>query len=374
MEQKSPMLRQIESVPDLMEALLEPLDRQARRLASDGALGTAGKAVFTGCGDSYCAAGVAASLFRELAGMDAEVRTAMDVSRHMPGRRLVDDGGPVLLVGISASGNVTRVAECMERVRKRDGLCLAVTGSADSPVGRRATHLLLAEVPPFDFAPGIRSYCASLLALTLLAVDLGEGRGALPACRAADLRRELAQLPQKLRQAMPDMLEQARRAAEGMTDARMFEIAASGRDRYTALFCCAKLIEAVGVYTTAVDTEDWFHTAYFFRDLDHTATCLLSAADSPAAERELELAAEAAAMGRRVWSVSDRPELTAAGGLAIPAGVSACLRPLVQYLPVSAAASFLCDLLGETYLRGGRDNWAHCADCALIAGGEMTVL
>lgn len=121
MEQKSPMLRQIESVPDLMEALLEPLDRQARRLASDGALGTAGKAVLTGCGDSYCAAGVAASLFRELAGMDAEVRTAMDVSRHMPGRRLVDDGGPVLLVGISASGNVTRVAECMERVRKRDG-------------------------------------------------------------------------------------------------------------------------------------------------------------------------------------------------------------------------------------------------------------
>lgn len=156
---------------------------------------------------------------------------------------------------------------------------------------------------------------------------------------------------------------------------RMFEIAASGRDRYTALFCCAKLIEAVGVYTTAVDTEDWFHTAYFFRDLDHTATCLLSAADSPGGGAGAGAGGGGGGHGP-ARLVRVRPAGADGGGRTGHTGWAypACLRPLVQYLPVSAAASFLCDLLGETYLRGGRDNWAHCADCALIAGGEMTVL
>lgn len=374
MEQKPAMLRQIESIPDLLERLLEPLNHEVRSLLAQPAFRPPKKVLLTGCGDSYCAAGVASCLLRDLAGVEAEVHPAINISRHMPTERLASASGATLVIGISASGNVTRVAECMKRVHDRGGLCLAVTGDPASPAAKCASLILPVEIPPFDFAPGVRSYCANLLALTLLAVQIGQENGHLSPSQAALIRGELEALPQMLRSAMPPMLMRAKAQAGEMADIRMFEFVASGREVYTAMFCGAKIIEATGSYASVVNTEDWFHTTYFFRDLAHTSTCLLANHSGTSADRERQLLAESQTMGRYTWTVPCGTGRCKSDGSAALDAISGCLQPLVQYLPVAATASYLCDIRGEEYLRGGKDNWANCANCALIAGGAMTVL
>lgn len=374
MEQKSAMLRQIESIPDLMEELLRSVAKSVEEVLTPEDISTLKKVVFTGCGDSYCVAGVAAYLFRTLTDVEAEVQTCIDVSRHMLLKQLIGPSDSTVLVGISASGNVSRVEECMKRVRDQGGFCIAVTGNENSPVAKNSSRILHVKTPPFEFAPGVRSYCANVLALTLLAIRIGEVTGKINAREGSEFLRELQAIPEKLRAAMPEILAAAKEQAVKLLDMQLFEFVGSGCDYYTSFFGSAKIIEAIGAFTSVINAEDWFHMSYFYKDLEHTATCVITNRASTTSERDLELLNEAKTMGRHVLAITDRDDLNDFDTIATPTVKYEFLQPLVQYLPAAAVASYLCDAMQEVYLRGGKDNWANCADCALITGRTLTII
>lgn len=369
----SPMMGQVGSVPALYQEVNGDFAARARRLLEDGELLSLRRLVFTGCGDSCCAAQIGALLLARFTGLPCTCRPSIDLAWWDDPSLFAREDGGAGLIGISVSGEVTRVAEALERMKRRQGAAIALTGNPDSAAGRSATHILHAAIPPFEFAPGVRSYCASVLMLTHLAISWGEALGTLPAERARELRDEIAALPSLLRTALPRMLQESRAVAELLRGCAAYEFIGAGLSYFSGWFGMAKILETLGAPASACNSEDWFHMQYFIKDLSGTSTCVLTHGTDFTAQREEELLFHAKAMGRAVWAVTDRDDLTLCPCIHIPKLSHPLLLPLVEPLPLAAVASELCDLLGEQYMRGAEGPWAPCAGCALISHGNLRV-
>jgi len=366
-----PMMRQVESIPALYREMNGEFEARAQRLLEDRTLLSLNNLIFTGCGDSYCAAQVGAGLFERFTDMRCVCKTSIDLAWIEDIRRWTSGERAAALVGISVSGEVTRIAEALLRVTQHNGTAIAVTGNQNSCVGRGGTHLLNIAIPPFPFAPGVRSYCASVLMMTHLAVCWGEARGTLPPERARALRDAVRALPDVLLEAMPRLLQESRAAAKMLEESANFEFIGAGLSYFSGWFGMAKILETLGSPTAACNSEDWFHMQYFTKELSGTSTCVLTHGTGLASRREEELLHHAKTMGRKIWAVTDRNDLTQYPCIHIPRLAEETLLPLVEPLPLAAIASELCELCGEQYMRGAEGPWAPCAGCALIANGEI---
>src|SRR5947207_1452729 len=147
--------------------------------------------VIAGCGDSHMA-GVAAELsFEQLAGIATEPLNAMQAGRYgAPYFEKMFPRNPLVL-GISVSGTVARTREALILARKEGALTVAITGNPAAPLAGVAERIFDCKVPDFAPAPGVRSYCISLLALYLLAIRLAEVRGRMTQDQASALRQQL---------------------------------------------------------------------------------------------------------------------------------------------------------------------------------------
>ena len=146
------------------------------------------KLYITGCGDSYCAAVIMKPAFEQLAGLETDACRCVDFSRHYCAEELKKDAEHTLLIGISCSGNVSRVTECMKRASALGIRSLAVTFNPGSPVGT-AADTVLAPVFPKEIiqlrgGPGCLSYNSSLMGLTAFAVRLAQRFGKLTQAEA----------------------------------------------------------------------------------------------------------------------------------------------------------------------------------------------
>lgn len=368
----SAMMRQIRSVPALYAEINDMFEQQARSLLTRQEILTLRDVTLTGCGDSYCAAQLGAALLEQFTDLHCACKTSIDLARTDWLER-TEDPKQSAWVGISVSGAVTRVAEVMKRARLHHGLSIAVTGNPESLVGTNADRVLHATIPPFEFAPGVRSYCASVLMMTHLAVCWGEVRGTLSRQRAEQLRRAMADLPTQLEQTMEPMLQESLAAARMLQSSRNYEFIGAGTSFHSGWFGMAKILETLGMPGTACNPEDWFHMQYFIKDLSGTSTCLMTYAGSGTRDREEELLFHAKNMGRAVWVVTDREDLTSYPCIHIPALAEPALRPLVECLPLAAVSSDLCDLAQELYMRGAEGPWSPCTDCALVANGTLSI-
>lgn len=369
----SAMMRQIQSVPDLYQEINAPFRARACRLLEEKNIRDLSKLIFTGCGDSYCAAQIGAGLFERFTNLDCVCKPSIDLAWIDDIRTLSREDRAAALFGISVSGGVTRVAEALQRASRQHVTTVAVTGNPESLVGRSATHIIDAAIPPFIFAPGVRSYCASVLMMTHLAICWGEACGTLQASDVQKLLEVLDCLPALLKDSMPQMLHESQAVAQMLMESTGYEFIGSGLSYHSGWFGMAKILETLGKPAAACNAEDWFHMQYFTKELSGTSTCILSHETGFTAEREAELLYHAKTMGRAVWVVTDRDDLEQYPCIHIPKLSQPVLLPLVEALPLAAVASELCDLLGEQYMRGAEGPWAPCEGCALIANGELRI-
>jgi glucosamine--fructose-6-phosphate aminotransferase (isomerizing) len=226
---------------------------------------------------------------------------------------------------------------------------------------------LLAAVPALDedevglVVPGLRSYLASLLALYLCAIELGEGRGHLSPTEAHGLRGELNGAADLIEETIALNGETAAQLADAWNDADYHVFCGAGPNYGTALFGAAKLLEASGDPAAGQETEEWAHLEYFGRHAP-TPTFLISAGGWDE-DRALEVATAAKGIGRRVAVIApagsrlaetmDKDALLATAG-----ALRECFSPLVLCIPAALYAAARADLLNEPYFRafgGGRN-------------------
>lgn len=296
-----------------------------------------------GCGDSHHAA---ASLeFALAASTRRQVRAApsLTAGRHLLPRHLKDPAR-LLLIALSASGEVARTLEAVELARQAGAHTLALTTQPESSLARVAAATLALSLPELPHGPGLLSYLAALL----MGYALAEAWAVEPA--RDQWTSAIIDLADQLEAWQGGEATAARALAEQVDPAHPVLFLGSGPQSGSAMFAAAKVIEAAGAAAWAQDVEEWAHLEYFCDPADQVVW-LLSAAGR-ATEREEEVMAAAQVLGRRVqlsrWT----------GAAGYPLRLREAVSPLALWAGPAAFADRLAQRLGQLPFRGfagGRD-------------------
>ncbi|WP_143645178.1 SIS domain-containing protein [Streptomyces antioxidans] len=352
------MLRQADALAGDLRERTGPFDERVRALlpARWAAVDTVR---IVGDGDSYHAACAVRMAFASLAGVDCRPVNALRfVEYDHPG----EDGRPVgrpgaggrpprneLTLAVSASGRTPLVVRSAERAREGGAHAIAVTGAPDSPLARAADDTLPVTLPDTERSPGVRTYQASLLGLLLIAIRLGALRGRLTGPEADALRGELTALAGPVEATAAAARSRCPDIAGRIADAAVLSVLGSGPSHGTALFAAAKVIETSGVFATGQDLEEWCHVERFARPPD--APVIVVAAPGRTYGHAAEVAAKAAALGRRVITVApgDDPGATRHGWAALPVTgrVREEFSPLLYHVFAAPLSCHLAQHLGR---------------------------
>lgn len=362
---RSPLHQQVDTLPELVESMIDDLVRHVSERFPPSLCQDVDQIYISGCGDSHNAALNAELAFGQLAALPCRALTAMHFGRYLA-PYLPLSNSHNLVLGVSASGQVSRTIETLDLARQAGATTVAVTGSQTSPLAGVGELILQTVVPPLPdelsglIVPGARSYIASQLALYILAIHLGQMREHLNHKLANDLRRELAATADQMDGTITACDSVAAQAAHAWQDAQAFVFCGSGPNYGTAMFSAAKLLEASGDTAVSQDMEEWAHLEYFARE-QKTPTFLISAADRDA-DRAMEIAAAAMRIGRHLAIVA--PEVCELAQDAdkdflfpLASPLRECFSPLVTCLPGLLFAAYRAELIGEEYFRafgGGR--------------------
>lgn len=300
--------------------------------------------VLSGSGDSLFAAEAAEYSFGRPGPTTCLVRSTQRLRDYGAPGAPAEPAAATLVVGVSASGGSSGLADGLARARAEGFRTLAVVGAADTPVGRSADRAVVAALPERPPSPGIRSYQASLLTLLLLA-DRCAGAGPSRLLDAEDV----AGLPRLVAETVRRQAEPVRHLAERLRDTALVQVVGGGPALGSARYAAAKLVEGAGVPALGQDLEEWWHVERFATDPD--APLIVLAPPGRSRERAVRLCAQAQARGHLVAAlarpgdaeVREHADLVLPLPDAYPVGCS----PLVEHLFAAPLAADLADLLGR---------------------------
>ena len=356
------MRRQVLSLPALLADQYHDLEPKARSILSFQEIFSIQRVILTGCGDSRAASMAVKHAFEQLTGIPTEVVTALDLSRYYDPKQLGFAPRNPLVIAVSNSGGVARVGEAIQRAVGAGAFALGITGQRDSLLGRSASRVLDLEIPPFESAPGVRSYLVSVLSLLLLAIRLGEVRGRYTMDQANAYRKDLLRQGEALERLLPALDEKTEALAGQWKDFDAFDFTGAGKDLAAAWYGHAKIFEAAGKCAMCINAEEWLHLNFFMRRVDSTGTSVVCTGRNRGICRVREMVHHAASdMGRPTAVITDEPELFRERGaeiFEIPKTEYDFSSALTNAVPLALLAGFISAMLGETYGRGCKDRWA----------------
>lgn len=359
------MRRQVYSLPELIRDQYRDLEPKTRSILSFEEIFNIQRIVLTGCGDSRCAAMATKHTFEQLTGIQTEVVPALELSRFYPDKKLGFAPKNPLVIAVSNSGGVARVGEAIQRAVKSGAFALGVTGKRDSLLGQSVSRVLDLNVPKFESAPGIRSYMISVITLLLLAIRIGEVRGRYTMDQASAYRKDILKQADKLEQMLPAMDAQMERIADAWKGFDAFDFTGAGNDYGAAWFGHAKTFEACGKYAMCINAEEWLHLNFFMRNVDRIGTVVVCSGRNRAITRVQEMVRHASQdMGRPTVVITDSPACFAEYGaelIEVPKTDFDQTGALTNYAPCALLMGYISAMIGETYSRGCKDNWAFAA-------------
>lgn len=354
------MIAQVESLPDLIRSEFQDLDARARTVLTHDELLSTKRVVITGCGDSHMA-GVATELaFEQIAGIPTEPLRAMTAARYAaPYLPQMFPLNPLVL-GISVSGTVTRTREAVKLAGERGARTIAITGNPDSPLAGVAQKILDCRIPDFAWAPGVRSYRISLLALLLLAIRLGEVNERYSQGEANAMRDELKNTADAIEATIEAVNDKTRELAEAVAEYDNFVFVGDGPNFATAMFGAAKVIEAAGKHAMGQDTEEWAHLQYFTSIDPQTPTFVISPGYR-GHNRVAEVVEPMKRVRRSIIAVVPEGDEVIAPDADYVLPVAGPLReaftPMVYPIASELFAAHLSDVIGEPFFRTANDDY-----------------
>ena len=371
------LTRQVMSLPELIRQQYQDLEPKARKVLTTPQIFGIQRIILTGCGDSYAAALAARPVFDELTGIPCETVPAIELGRTFSRRQLGTAPNNPLVIAVSNSGNVVRVAEAMQAVRQHGAFTLAVTGNRDSLLGKQADAILDLCIPPFEAAPGTRSYMVSVMVLLLIAIRIGEVRGCYTMDEAMDMRLDMPKQGEELEKLLPSLCGHMQELAEGWKGMEAFDFVGTGIDYAAAWYSHAKVFEAIGKYAMHINSEEWLHMNFFMRNVDRIGTVVFAARENPAMSRTREMIHFAKELGRPMLVVTDGTEEDFGVKTVyakVPHTKYRMNLALTEYVPVNLLCAYLMDLLGEEDGRGCKGVWKIADGAKCIRESETVIL
>ena len=319
------------------------------------------RVIAAGCGDSYCAAWAAQEAFRTLTGVNMHGTSAIEVSRCYDSR----DFEGTLFFGISS--RTSRVIEAAMRVNAlgKNSKTVAIVNFKvkDSQLEKECTDSIHVGMPPFDcgeyteHAPCQRSYFSTMFTMMLLAVRMGEARGAYSHEQAEAYIREMIAYPGRFTKELLDPMDDRMWAlACKLSSYTQYEVVGTPTDAPNVWFMAAKVVEAFGGIATYENAENWLA-------LNHKAKqvvqVLIADKDDPELPVALEAAKEMAASCRPTIVITDAEETLFPAGaevFVIPTSELHWVKPLMRYCPIGLLLGYVAKLRGASFYRYGGEN------------------
>lgn len=371
------LIRQVLSLPELIEQQYHDLEPKARKALTTPEIFSIQKIVLTGCGDSYAASLATKQAFEMLTGLPCEVVPAIELSRLYPRKQLGFAPYNPLVIAVSNSGSVVRVAEAIQAARKHGAFALGITGKRDSLLGQSVDKIMDLNVPPFESAPGTRSYMISVMSLLLIAIRIGEVRGCYTMDTAMDMRYDMLEQGKQLAALLPQMCENVYEIAKQWQGMEAYDFIGTGFDYAAAWFGHAKIFEALGKYAMHINSEEWLHMNFFMRNVHKIGTVIVANTTNPAMSRNKELIQFAHDLTRPLMVITD-------GGkedfgvdtnyIKVPRSQFEINMPLTQFAPICLLAGFIMDMIGEVDGRGCQGVWEIAQGARCIRQSQFEVL
>lgn len=371
------MRQNVWDVPGLCRQQCMEIEKNSRLVMTTPEIFDITKILVTGCGDSYAAALAMKPAIENLTGIPVEVILTVDLARYTPEELLARRCGATLVLAVSHSGEAARLVEAIKRAGDYGCLTVAVTGNKESRLSKAAKKVVPLSMPKFVSGNGIRSYLVSMLSLLIIAIRLGEVRGRYTMESAQGHREDICTYAAEFENSLERLDIQMYEIAKQNKSKELFDFIGSGGNYATAWFSQAKIIEATGEWASYTDTEGWMHLNCFLKHLSRKFTMLYAAVRGLELSRSLEVISAISEMKEELYVVTDSESLEVPKGvtkIVIPGCEQQWLWPLLNYLPVSLLAGYLCEIKGEAYGRGGRDNWQVCGTTKLLTDSEIQIL
>lgn len=374
----NPMRENAYDVPALLKAQCGEIEKNSRMVLSTPEIYQLRRIVVIGCGDSYAAGLSMKAAIECLTGLPTEVLPAMQLSRYEHPDTFGKPGS-TLVLAISNSGAVTRVAEAVQRASNNGCVTLAITAKSESALAKAALKRFPISIPPFAAGSGngVRSYAVSMLSLLLVAIRIGEVRERYMMADSEAYRCAVCTYADAFEAALPAIDKQMLALSQNNVDKELFDLVGSGGNYGTAWFGQAKIIEATGDYAAYSDMESWMHLNCFFRELPKKMTVLYANENGADRSRAEETIGAIAAMRGTTAVVTDSMDFPLPANV-VRISVPACrydwMSPLLNYLPMALFAGYLCELKHESYGRGGREDWAVTATTTLLTNSKFVLV
>jgi glucosamine--fructose-6-phosphate aminotransferase (isomerizing) len=369
-EQFEAFCEQTRSLGELVKTESDAIAARTRRLLRMEDVYGVRQIILTGSGDSYFAALAAAPALRAWTGLPVNAMVSMEASRY------VDNGRPplagrnrgLLVIAISSSGEVARLIEAVQRLRRLGALTVAITGDNDSRLGQSAEHLLNIAVPSVGNGPGGRSYVASLLGVLHLGIRIAEMLMCMTMDQADRLRRDLMQLHEPLTRLATECVEPLAEFVRGWYSVFAVDCIGSGPALASAHYAAAKLVEAAGLHACAQDAEEFHHLNYFVDDPQRVPAILFAPSNAVSRTRSRELAGVLVPLGRPYLLITDAAEFAPAGLSLVLPEAHEFFAPLLHTVPATLLAAHAAQRRGSVHFRGLTGRWRGAQDAALVRG------
>lgn len=356
-EFENAMLRQVLSVPDLLEEIYPDLEPQVRYVMTTPEIYSVKKVVLTSCGDGYASCLAAKRAFERFLQIPIEVVEPLSLARYYQMKWVGESPCDPLVIALSNSGQVTRVVEAVERMRAHRAMTIAVTSNPESPLAKAAEKVIVPKIPKFENSPGIRSYAVLQMTVYLLAIRMGEVRLKYTMDQANAYRQELKRLPKEFLSNAAEVCDLALEAAKQFKDAASAEMIGCGADYGSAWYAHEKMYEAVGIPAVHLDSENWFHVNYFVKDVKHTLTMVFAAKGDEAESRTRELVERMNQMGRDFVLVTNDEQLLAKYRFLTPKSETCLFQSMAAHMVPALIAGYLAAMRKEPYSRGFEGIW-----------------
>jgi len=361
LEITNPIREQCFSLPELAEGQVQSVLSALENLISVDNMKGINKIILTGCGDSYFAGIATQEIFKEFSGtFTTSVHRAIDVSRFLDEKTLTKD---TLVIVVSASGGAARLVEAVKNANAFGSETLMITNNNTSPAAKLSKYVLVVDTPAVPYATlGLRNYYASLIGLTFTAMKIGIAKGKISENILMDTAEALVKYTLSYENRFEEIDDKMYNLAREWNNLKSYDYIGDGKDRASALFSAAKIVEACGKFTTHDDSEDWCHVNHFLTDSERVGTIIYVDKNEANESRVLETIKQAQGIFRPILIITNNAELKINEGVNIcklpetPKGYE-FLYPMLNYIPAAILAGYIAELNKEPYFRGEGSVW-----------------
>ncbi|MCA9683458.1 MAG: glutamine--fructose-6-phosphate transaminase (isomerizing) [Myxococcales bacterium] len=299
------------------------------------------KITIVACGTSWHAALAGKYLIEQLARIPVEVDLASEFRYRAP---IVRSGD--LVLAISQSGETADTKAALEEAQRLGATGLAICNVVDSSIARTADHVLYTHAGPEISVASTKAFTTQLTMLSMLAIHLGLGTGALAPERAQTLLENLREMPVAI-DTVIGVQAAIKIIARRWVGARDWLYLGRGLSFPVALEGALKLKEISYVHAEGYASGELKHGPIAL--IDDNVPVVVLALEGPAYHKTLSNLEEVRSRGGKIIAVAtagDDEIGDVADDVILVPKVDPFLQPILASVPLQLLAYHVADLKG----------------------------